>query len=119
MLNSERNILNYSPRYPWIDWKRLRRMCTASVHIANMIRNQVVPLEEAETQEEAVEEVSLKQMEGTEGKDPQKVEAREMEAVNVEVEHEIMEEINPKITNFQMILQMVRYQGKLEKIIQI
>ena len=81
--------------------------------------NQVVPLEEAETQEEAVE-ANLKQVEETEGKEPPKVEEIEMEEVNVEEELEIiMEEINQKITNIQMILQMERYQVKLEKIIQI
>ena len=79
----------------------------------------MVPLEEAETQEEAVE-ANLKQVEETEGKEPPKVEEIEMEEVNVEEELEIiMEEINQKITNIQMILQMERYQVKLEKIIQI
>ena len=79
----------------------------------------MVPLEEAETQEEAVE-VKLKQVEETEGKEPPKVEEIEMEEVNVEEELEIiMEEINQKITIIQMILQMEKYQVKLEKIIQI
>ena len=79
----------------------------------------MVPLEEAETQEEAVE-ANLKQVEETEGKEPPKVEEIEMEEVNVEEELEIiMEEINQKITIIQMILQMEKYQVKLEKIIQI
>jgi len=116
MWNLERNIQNCSPKSLLIDWKKLRRMCTAFVPIVNMIQN-LATMEDRRIMEELREiiiEVPLEMVVLREI-----MEVLEVEVAGEKEDPEKMEEAvgDQRTVNMTRILPMARFQGTLERII--